>query len=146
MNSGTQAAKEAANMVDLDSDPTKLIDLVTIGKQLLITRGALTTFSVANDIAKYFAILPVIFAAAGLQSLNIMGLASTQSAVLSALIYNALIIPILIPLALRGVKFRPLTANQLLQRNILLYGLGGVIAPFIAIKVIDFLISVVGLA
>ncbi|MFB2880358.1 potassium-transporting ATPase subunit KdpB [Floridanema aerugineum] len=146
MNSGTQAAKEAANMVDLDSDPTKLIDLVTIGKQLLITRGALTTFSVANDIAKYFAILPVIFTAAGLQSLNIMGLASTQSAVLSALIYNALIIPILIPLALRGVKFRPLTANQLLQRNILLYGLGGVIAPFIAIKVIDFLISAVGLA
>lgn len=146
MNSGTQAAKEAANMVDLDSDPTKLIDLVTIGKQLLITRGALTTFSVANDIAKYFAILPVIFAAAGLQSLNIMGLASTQSAVLSALIYNALIIPVLIPLALRGVKFRPLTANQLLQRNILLYGLGGVVAPFIAIKVIDVLISAVGLA
>ncbi|MFB2892528.1 potassium-transporting ATPase subunit KdpB [Aerosakkonemataceae cyanobacterium BLCC-F50] len=146
MNSGTQAAKEAANMVDLDSDPTKLIDLVTIGKQLLITRGALTTFSVANDIAKYFAILPVIFAAAGLQSLNIMGLASTQSAVLSALIYNALIIPVLIPLALRGVKFRPLTANQLLQRNILLYGVGGVVAPFIAIKVIDVLISVVGLA
>ncbi|MFB2836293.1 potassium-transporting ATPase subunit KdpB [Floridanema evergladense] len=146
MNSGTQAAKEAANMVDLDSDPTKLIDLVTIGKQLLITRGALTTFSVANDIAKYFAILPVIFAAAGLQSLNIMGLVSTQSAVLSALIYNALIIPALIPLALRGVKFRPLTANQLLQRNILLYGLGGVVAPFIAIKVIDVLISVVGLA
>ncbi|XWK87405.1 MAG: potassium-transporting ATPase subunit KdpB [Phormidium sp.] len=146
MNSGTQAAKEAANMVDLDSDPTKLIDLVTIGKQLLITRGALTTFSVANDIAKYFAILPVIFAAAGLQSLNIMGLASTQSAVLSALIYNALIIPVLIPLALRGVKFRPLTANQLLQRNILLYGLGGVVAPFMAIKVIDVLISAVGLS
>jgi len=146
MNSGTQAAKEAANMVDLDSDPTKLIDLVTIGKQLLITRGALTTFSVANDIAKYFAILPVIFAAAGLQSLNVMGLVSTQSAVLSALIYNALIIPVLIPLALKGVKFRPLTANQLLQRNILLYGLGGVVAPFIAIKVIDVLISAVGLA
>ncbi|MBE9228485.1 potassium-transporting ATPase subunit KdpB [Phormidium sp. LEGE 05292] len=145
MNSGTQAAKEAANMVDLDSDPTKLIDLVTIGKQLLITRGALTTFSVANDIAKYFAILPVIFAAAGLQTLNVMGLVSTQSAVLSALIYNALIIPALIPLALRGVKFRPLTANQLLQRNILLYGLGGVVAPFIAIKVIDVLISAVGL-
>lgn len=146
MNSGTQAAKEAANMVDLDSDPTKLIDLVTIGKQLLITRGALTTFSVANDIAKYFAILPVIFGAAGLQSLNIMGLASTQSAVLSALIYNALIIPVLIPIALRGVKFRPLTANQLLQRNILLYGLGGVVAPFIAIKVIDVVIYAVGLA
>ncbi|MCL1474840.1 potassium-transporting ATPase subunit KdpB [Argonema antarcticum] len=146
MNSGTQAAKEAANMVDLDSDPTKLIDLVTIGKQLLITRGALTTFSVANDIAKYFAIIPVIFASAGIQSLNIMGLASTKSAVLSALIYNALIIPALIPLALTGVKFRPLTANQLLQRNILIYGLGGVIAPFIAIKVIDVLIASVGLA
>ncbi len=146
MNSGTQAAKEAANMVDLDSDPTKLIDLVTIGKQLLITRGALTTFSVANDIAKYFAIIPVIFASAGIQSLNIMGLASTKSAVLSALIYNALIIPALIPIALTGVKFRPLTANQLLQRNILIYGLGGVIAPFIAIKVIDVLIASVGLA
>ncbi|MFB2936147.1 potassium-transporting ATPase subunit KdpB [Aerosakkonemataceae cyanobacterium BLCC-F154] len=146
MNSGTQAAKEAANMVDLDSDPTKLIDLVTIGKQLLITRGALTTFSVANDIAKYFAIIPVIFVAAGLEALNIMGLTSTQSAVLSALIYNALIIPVLIPLALRGVKFRPLTANQLLQRNILIYGFGGVVAPFIAIKVIDVIISAVGLA
>lgn len=146
MNSGTQAAKEAANMVDLDSDPTKLIDLVTIGKQLLITRGALTTFSVANDIAKYFAILPVIFVAAGLEALNIMGLTSTQSAVLSALIYNALIIPVLIPLALKGVKFRPLTANQLLQRNILIYGFGGVVAPFIAIKAIDIIISAVGLA
>jgi K+-transporting ATPase ATPase B chain len=146
MNSGTQAAKEAANMVDLDSDPTKLIDLVTIGKQLLITRGALTTFSLANDIAKYFAIIPVLFATAGIQTLNIMGLASTQSAVLSALIYNALIIPALIPLALTGVKFRPLTANQLLQRNIFMYGLGGVVAPFIAIKVIDVLIAAVGLA
>jgi len=146
MNSGTQAAKEAANMVDLDSDPTKLIDLVTIGKQLLITRGALTTFSIANDIAKYFAIIPAMFAGAGIGALNIMGLASSQSAVLSALIYNALIIPALIPLALRGVKFRPLTANQLLQRNILLYGLGGVIAPFIAIKLIDLAVSAVGLA
>ncbi|MBD1925267.1 potassium-transporting ATPase subunit KdpB [Trichocoleus sp. FACHB-90] len=146
MNSGTQAAKEAANMVDLDSDPTKLIDLVTIGKQLLITRGALTTFSLANDIAKYFAIIPAIFTSAGIGSLNIMGLASAQSAVLSALIYNALIIPALIPLALTGVKFRPLSANQLLQRNILIYGLGGVIAPFIAIKVIDVLIAAVGLA
>jgi K+-transporting ATPase ATPase B chain len=146
MNSGTQAAREAANMVDLDSDPTKLIDLVTIGKQLLITRGALTTFSIANDIAKYFAIIPAMFAAAGIGALNIMGLNSPQSAVLSALIYNALIIPVLIPLALRGVKFRPLTANQLLQRNILIYGLGGVIAPFIAIKVIDVLIDAVGLA
>ena len=140
MNSGTQAAKEAANMVDLDSDPTKLIDLVAIGKQLLITRGALTTFSIANDIAKYFAIIPTIFAAAGIGSLNIMGLKSPQSAILSALIYNALIIPALIPLALNGVKFRPLTADQLLQRNILIYGLGGVIAPFIAIKIIDVLI------
>ena len=142
MNSGTQAAKEAANMVDLDSDPTKLIDLVAIGKQLLITRGALTTFSIANDIAKYFAIIPTIFAAAGIGSLNIMGLKSPQSAILSALIYNALIIPALIPLALNGVKFRPLTADQLLQRNILIYGLGGVIAPFIAIKIIDVLIPI----
>jgi len=144
MNSGTQAAKEAANMVDLDSDPTKLIDLVTIGKQLLITRGALTTFSLANDIAKYFAIIPAMFAPVG--ALNVMGLASGQSAVLSALVYNALIIPALIPLALTGVKFRPLSANQLLQRNILIYGLGGAIAPFIAIKVIDVLITAVGLA
>jgi potassium-transporting ATPase ATP-binding subunit len=146
MNSGTQAAKEAANMVDLDSDPTKLIDIVTIGKQLLITRGALTTFSIANDVAKYFAILPAIFAGAGIGSLNVMGLASSQSAILSALIYNALIIPALIPLALKGVKFRPLTAEQLLQRNIFIYGLGGVIAPFIAIKIIDVLVAAVGLA
>lgn len=146
MNTGTQAAKEAANMVDLDSDPTKLIDIVAIGKQLLITRGALTTFSIANDIAKYFAIIPVLFTSARLESLNVMNLASTNSAVLSALIYNALIIPALIPLALTGVKFRPLTANQLLQRNILIYGLGGVVAPFIAIKVIDMAIAAVGLA
>ncbi len=146
MNSGTQAAKEAANMVDLDSDPTKLIDIVTIGKQLLITRGALTTFSIANDVAKYFAILPAIFAGAGIGSLNVMNLASSQSAILSALIYNALIIPALIPLALKGVKFRPLTAEQLLQRNIFIYGLGGVIAPFIAIKVIDVLVAAVGLS
>jgi K+-transporting ATPase ATPase B chain len=145
MNSGTQAAKEAANMVDLDSDPTKLIDLVTIGKQLLITRGALTTFSVANDIAKYFAIIPTIFAAAGIGPLNIMGLKSTQSAIVSALIYNALIIPVLIPLALKGVQFRPLTADQLLRRNILIYGVGGMIAPFIAIKIIDEIISAIGL-
>jgi K+-transporting ATPase ATPase B chain len=141
MNSGTQAAKEAANMVDLDSDPTKLIDLVTIGKQLLITRGALTTFSLANDIAKYFAIIPAMFATSGIGALNVMGLSSPQTAVLSALIYNALIIPALIPLALRGVKFRPLSANQLLQRNILLYGGGGVLAPFVAIKLIDLGIS-----
>jgi K+-transporting ATPase ATPase B chain len=146
MNIGTQAAKEAANMVDLDSDPTKLIDIVGIGKQLLITRGALTTFSIANDIAKYFAIIPVLFAAANLQGLNIMRLTSTNSAVLSALIYNALIIPVLIPLALKGVKFRPLTSNQLLQRNILIYGLGGVIAPFIAIKLINLMITALGLA
>lgn len=140
MNSGTQAAKEAANMVDLDSDPTKLIDLVTIGKQLLITRGALTTFSVANDIAKYFAIIPTIFAAAGIGALNIMGLKSANSAIISALIYNALIILVLIPLALRGVQFRPLTADQLLRRNMLIYGVGGVIAPFIAIKLIDLIL------
>lgn len=140
MNSGTQAAKEAANMVDLDSDPTKLIDLVTIGKQLLITRGALTTFSIANDIAKYFAIIPTIFAAAGIGALNIMGLKSAQSAIISALIYNALIIPALIPLALKGVKFLPLTADQLLRRNILIYGLGGIVAPFIAIKLIDIIL------
>ncbi|MGL5082070.1 MAG: potassium-transporting ATPase subunit KdpB [Microcoleaceae cyanobacterium] len=146
MNSGTQAAKEAANMVDLDSDPTKLIDLVTIGKQLLITRGALTTFSLANDIAKYFAIIPAMFAAAGIGSLNVMGLVSSQSAILSALIYNAIIIPMLIPLALKGVEFRPLTANQLLRRNILIYGLGGIIAPFIGIKIIDVAISAIGLA
>jgi potassium-transporting ATPase ATP-binding subunit len=146
MNSGTQAAKEAANMVDLDSDPTKLIDIVTIGKQLLITRGALTTFSIANDVAKYFAIIPAIFASAGIGQLNIMALTSAQSAILSALIYNALIIPALIPLALKGIKFRPLTADKLLQRNILIYGLGGVIAPFIAVKIIDILITAVGLA
>ncbi len=146
MNTGTQAAKEAANMVDLDSDPTKLIDIVGIGKQLLITRGALTTFSLANDIAKYFAIIPVIFANANLGSLNIMQLTSTNSAVLSALIYNALIIPALIPLALKGVQFRPLTANQLLQRNIFIYGLGGVVAPFVAIKLIDMLVTLIGLA
>jgi K+-transporting ATPase ATPase B chain len=140
MNSGTQAAKEAANMVDLDSDPTKLIDLVTIGKQLLITRGALTTFSIANDIAKYFAIIPTIFAAAGIGALNIMSLKSAQSAIISALIYNALIIPALIPLALKGVKFLPLTADQLLRRNIFIYGVGGIIAPFIAIKIIDVIL------
>jgi len=140
MNSGTQAA----NMVDLDSDPTKLIDLVTIGKQLLITRGALTTFSLANDIAKYFAIIPAMFAPVG--SLNVMGLASANSAILSALIYNALIIPALIPLALKVVNFRPVSANRLLRDNILIYGLGGVIAPFLGIKVIDLLIAAIGLA
>jgi K+-transporting ATPase ATPase B chain len=137
MNSGTQAAKEAANMVDLDSDPTKLIDIVTIGKQLLITRGALTTFSIANDVAKYFAILPALFAGAGLQALNVMKLASPKSAILSAMVFNALIIPALVPLALKGVQFRPLSAEQLLRRNLLVFGAGGVVAPFVGIKLID---------
>jgi K+-transporting ATPase ATPase B chain len=137
MNSGTQAAKEAANMVDLDSDPTKLIDIVTIGKQLLITRGALTSFSIANDIAKYFAILPALFAGAGLEALNVMQLASPQSAILSAMVFNALIIPALVPLALKGVQFRPLSAEQLLRRNLLVFGAGGVVAPFVGIKLID---------
>ncbi|MBW4614213.1 MAG: potassium-transporting ATPase subunit KdpB [Desmonostoc vinosum HA7617-LM4] len=146
MNTGTQAAKEAANIVDLDSDPTKLIDIISIGKQLLITRGALTIFSIANDIAKYFAIIPVIFATAHLQSLNIMNLTSANSAVLSVLIYNALIIPAFIPFALKGIPFRPRTTNQLLQRHLLIYGLGGLIVPFIAIKLIDVLITAVGLA
>jgi K+-transporting ATPase ATPase B chain len=141
MNSGTQAAKEAANMVDLDSDPTKLIDIVTIGKQLLITRGALTTFSIANDIAKYFAILPALFAGVGLEALNVMKLASPQSAILSAMVFNALIIPALVPLALKGVKFRPLSAEQLLRRNLLVYGAGGVVAPFVGIKLIDMAIG-----
>ena len=145
MNSGTQAAKEAANMVDLDSDPTKLIDIVTIGKQLLITRGALTTFSIANDIAKYFAILPALFAGVGLEALNVMQLASPQSAILSAMVFNALIIPALVPLALKGVKFRPMSADQLLRRNLLVYGAGGVVAPFIGIKVIDLAIGALGL-
>lgn len=141
MNSGTQAAKEAANMVDLDSDPTKLIDIVTIGKQLLITRGALTTFSIANDVAKYFAILPALFTAAGLGPLNVMQLASPRSAIVSAMVFNALIIPALVPLALRGVAFRPLTADQLLQRNLLLYGAGGLVAPFVGIKLIDVAVN-----
>ncbi|MBE9198954.1 MULTISPECIES: potassium-transporting ATPase subunit KdpB [unclassified Nodularia (in: cyanobacteria)] len=144
MNTGTQAAKEAANIIDLDSDPTKLIDIVSIGKQLQITRGVLTIFSLANDIGKYFALIPFIFTAANLQSLNIMNLSSANSAVLSTLIYNALIIPALIPLALRGVQLKYLTANQLLQRHLLIYGLGGVIAPFIAIKLIDMLIATTG--
>jgi potassium-transporting ATPase ATP-binding subunit len=146
MNSGTQAAKEAANMVDLDSDPTKLIDVVTIGKQLLITRGALTTFSIANDVSKYFAIIPAMFTAAGIGALNIMGLTSPTSAILSALIFNALIIPALIPLALKGVEFKPLSADQLLTRNILLYGVGGLVVPFIGIKLIDLFVTVVGFA
>jgi K+-transporting ATPase ATPase B chain len=145
MNSGTPAAKEAANMVDLDSDPTKLIDIVGIGKQLLITRGALTTFSVANDVAKYFAIVPALFTATypGLGLLNIMGLATPASAILSAVIFNALIIIALVPLALRGVQYRAVSANQALARNLLIYGVGGLIAPFVGIKLIDWFISLI---
>ncbi|OTG99227.1 potassium-transporting ATPase subunit KdpB [Acinetobacter sp. ANC 4973] len=143
MNSGTQAAKEAGNMVDLDSDPTKLLAVVEIGKQQLITRGALTTFSLANDISKYFAILPALFVAAipQMSVLNVMQLGSSESAILSALIFNAIIIPLLIPIALRGVKFKPSTSTQLLRRNMLIYGVGGVILPFVAIKAIDLVIS-----
>ena len=145
MNTGTSAAKEAGNMVDLDSDPTKLIDIVRIGKQLLITRGALTTFSLANDIAKYFAIIPAIFMGVfpGLAALNIMQLHSPASAVTSAIIFNAIVIVFLIPLALRGVKYRPASASQILQRNLLVYGLGGVIAPFLGIKLIDLVVSLI---
>ncbi len=143
MNSGTQAAKEASNMVDLDSDPTKLLEVIEIGKQLLITRGNVTTFSIANDVAKYFAIVPALFAISipGLNALNIMGLASPQSAILSAVIFNAFIIPLLIPLALKGVKYRPVGASILLSRNLLIYGLGGIIVPFIGIKAIDLLVN-----
>ena len=143
MNSGTSAAKEAGNMVDLDSDPTKLIDVVRIGKQLLITRGALTTFSIANDIAKYFAIIPAMFTGvfANLQALNIMRLHSPASAVLSAVIFNAIIIVILIPLSLRGVGYRPASASTVLGHNLLVYGLGGIIAPFVGIKIIDLAVS-----
>ena len=148
MNSGTTAAKEAANMVDLDSDPTKILEVVEIGKQLLITRGSLTTFSIANDIAKYFAIIPAIFMAAipRLGVLNIMGLSSPDSAVLSALVFNAIIIPCLIPLAMKGVKYRPMSSGRLLARNMLIYGLGGVITPFVGIKLIDTLLHPVLLA
>ncbi len=143
MNSGTQAAKEAGNMVDLDNDPTKLIEVVEIGKQLLMTRGTLTTFSIANDVAKYFAIIPALFIAAipALQGLNIMQLSSPQSAILSAVIFNAIIIPLLIPLALKGVAYKPIGASALLRRNLLVFGLGGVLVPFIGIKVIDLLVS-----
>ncbi|SEP13951.1 potassium-transporting ATPase subunit KdpB [Paenibacillus sp. OV219] len=142
MNSGTMAAKEAANMIDLDSDPTKLLSVVSIGKQLLITRGALTTFSIANDIAKYFAIIPAMFILAmpQLQAMNIMHLASPKSAILSALIFNAIIIPLLIPIAMRGVKYRASTADSLLTRNVLLYGVGGVLVPFVGIKLIDLIL------
>lgn len=148
MNTGTQAAKEAGNMVDLDSSPTKLIDIVRIGKQLLMTRGSLTTFSIANDVAKYFAIIPALFMGLypGLSALNIMGLHSPQSAVLSAIIYNALIIIALIPLALKGVKYREVPAGKLLSRNLLIYGLGGLVAPFIFVKLIDMLLVLFGLA
>jgi K+-transporting ATPase ATPase B chain len=145
MNTGTSAAKEAGNMVDLDSDPTKLIDIVRIGKQLLITRGALTTFSIANDVAKYFAIIPAMFVAAfpGLGALNVMGLHSPDSAILSAVIFNAIVIVLLIPLALRGVRYRPVSASSLLTRNLLIYGLGGIVAPFIGIKLIDLVVSLI---
>ncbi len=145
MNTGTSAAKEAGNMVDLDSDPTKLIDIVRIGKQLLITRGALTTFSIANDVAKYFAIIPAMFTVAfpGLAALNVMGLHSSSSAILSAIIFNALVIVALIPLALRGVTYRPVSASSLLGRNLLIYGIGGLIAPFIGIKLIDLVVSLI---
>lgn len=144
MNSGTQAAKEAGNMVDLDNDPTKLIEVVEIGKQLLMTRGTLTTFSIANDVAKYFAIIPALFITAipALQGLNIMNLHSPESAILSAVIFNAIIIPMLIPLALKGVAYKPIGASALLRRNLFIYGLGGVLIPFAGIKLIDMLISV----
>jgi K+-transporting ATPase ATPase B chain len=148
MNTGTQAAKEAGNMVDLDSNPTKLIEIVEIGKQLLMTRGTLTTFSIANDVAKYFAIIPAMFLTAypALQALNIMRLQTPQSAILSAVIFNAVIIVALVPLALRGVRFRPMGAAALLRRNLLIYGVGGIIAPFVGIKAIDVLITALGLA
>ncbi|HKY04991.1 MAG TPA: HAD-IC family P-type ATPase, partial [Blastocatellia bacterium] len=155
MNTGTMAAKEAGNMVDLDSNPTKLIEVVEIGKQLLMTRGALTTFSISNDLAKYFAIIPAMFsglyAVAGanagpLAALNVMRLATPESAILSAVIFNALVIVGLIPLALRGIKYRPLGAAAVLRRNLLIYGLGGVVIPFVGIKIIDVIITSLGLA
>jgi K+-transporting ATPase ATPase B chain len=148
MNTGTQAAREAGNMVDLDSDPTKLIEVVGLGKQLLMTRGALTTFSVANDVAKYFAIIPAMFIVLypGLAVLNVMGLATPQSAILSAIIFNALIIPALVPLALKGVKYRPIGAGPLLARNLAVYGAGGLVAPFVGIKIIDMAVNGLGLA
>jgi len=155
MNTGTVAAREAGNMVDLDSNPTKLIEIVEIGKQLLMTRGALTTFSIANDVAKYFAIIPAIFldfyrpagAVHGpLQALNIMGLSTPQSAILSAIIFNALIIIALIPLALKGVAYRPIGAGPLLRRNLLIYGVGGILVPFAGIKLIDYAVAALHLA
>jgi K+-transporting ATPase ATPase B chain len=146
MNSGTQTAKEAGNMVDLDSDPAKLIEVVEIGKQLLMTRGALTTFSIANDLAKYFAVIPAMFIATlpGLKALDLLGLAArggASSAILSAVVFNAVIIPLLIPIALKGVTYRPVGAGALLRRNLLVYGLGGVVAPFVGIKLIDLAID-----
>jgi K+-transporting ATPase ATPase B chain len=147
MNTGTQPAREAANLVDLDSNPTKLIEIVEIGKQLLMTRGALTTFSIANDVAKYFAIIPAAFAGTypALKALNVMHLASPQSAILSAVIFNALIIIALIPLALRGIRYRPVGAARLLRNNLLIYGLGGLVAPFVGIKLVDLLLKVLRL-
>ena len=143
MNSGTTSAKEAANMVDLDSNPTKILEVIEIGKQLLITRGSLTTFSISNDIAKYFAIIPAIFTVAipKMKVLNIMSLSTPSSAIISALIFNAIIIPCLIPLAMRGVKYEPMSASKMLGKNMLIYGLGGIICPFIGIKIIDILVS-----
>jgi K+-transporting ATPase ATPase B chain len=146
MNTGTQAAKEAGNMVDLDSNPTKLMEIVEIGKQLLITRGSLTTFSIANDVAKYFAIIPAMFVGVfpDLDTINIMKLSNPHSAILSAVIFNAIIIVLLIPLALRGVKYRALGAAAVLRRNLLIYGLGGIIAPFVGIKLIDLIVTGLG--
>ncbi len=145
MNTGTMAAKEAGNMVDLDSNPTKLIEIVEIGKQLLITRGALTTFSISNDVAKYFAIIPAMFAGVhpGLRHLNIMGLHSPTSAITSAIVFNALVIVGLVPLALRGVKYRPCSAGSLLRRNLAVYGVGGLVVPFVGIKAIDLIVRFV---
>ncbi len=147
MNSGTQAAKEAGNMVDLDSDPTKLLEVVEIGKQLLMTRGSLTTFSIANDVAKYFAIVPALFAGTlpWLKHMDIMHLHSPTSAILSAVIFNAIIIPLLIPVALRGVEYKPLGADALLRRNIMIWGVGGIIVPFVGIKLIDLVMTVLHL-
>jgi len=143
MNTGTSAAKEAGNMVDLDSNPTKLIDIVEIGKQLLITRGSLTTFSIANDVAKYFAIIPAMFVGVfpGLATLNVMHLSTPESAILSAIVFNALIIVGLIPLALRGVRYKPASASALLSRNLWIYGVGGLVAPFLGIKLLDLFVS-----
>ena len=148
MNSGTQAAKEAGNMVDLDSSPTKLIDVVRIGKQLLMTRGSLTTFSIANDLAKYFAIVPALFVPLypQLEALNIMHLTNPYTAIMAAIIYNALIIVALIPLALRGVKYREASSQSLLSRNLLVYGLGGIVLPFVVIKLLDMMLTALGVA